>query len=48
MLRASQQLSVDHFVADGVPDEAGRRLDFQLAVDGPASTIHCPSSTELT
>ena len=34
MLRANQQLRVDDFVADGVPDQAGRRMDIQLAVDG--------------
>jgi hypothetical protein len=28
------QSGVDHFVADGVPDEAGRRMDIQLARDG--------------
>ncbi len=29
-----QQLRVDHFVADGVADQFGRRMDIQLAMDG--------------
>jgi hypothetical protein len=31
---SSRSLRVDDFIADGVPDQAGRRLDLQLAVDG--------------
>jgi hypothetical protein len=36
-----EQLRVDDFVADGVPDQGGRRLDLQLAMDGRPMSIDC-------